>query len=128
MADKIRQEEVSGRFLFVPKTYRLSDRVTLSPFNAGLMISYHMGSEFRTTWPQHRYPERYYWWQTAFRLHVNLQPAVTIHLSDDTIFKSLSAYVDLNTNELYAVSFGKNPHAISFWDIWMLGAGVRLNY
>jgi hypothetical protein len=118
----------SGRFLFVPHTYRLSDRVTLSPYNTGLTLSYHFGSNFRTTWPDHRYPARYYWWQTSFRLHLNLQPAITVRLSDHTIFKSMSAYVDLNSNELYAVSFGKNPHAISFWDILMLGAGIRLNY
>lgn len=118
----------SGRFLFVPRTYRLSDRVTLSPYNAGLTMSYHLGSSFNSSWPQHRYPESYYWWQTSFRLHVNFQPALTIQLSDHTVFKSVSAYFDLNSNELYAVSFGKNTHTLSFWDILMLGAGVRLNY
>jgi hypothetical protein len=118
----------SGRFLYVPHTYRLSDRVTIAPYNTGLTISYHLGSNFRTSWPDHRYPESYYWWQTSFRFHLNIQPSITVRLSDHTIFKSLSAYVDVNSNELYAVSFGTNTHALTLWDVLMLGAGVRLNY
>lgn len=59
------------KFLYVPAVYQVTDRAAISPFDFGLMVSYHLGSNFRSRWPTHRYPERYYWWQTSFRFHLN---------------------------------------------------------
>lgn len=119
---------LSGRFLWIPKQYSISQRLSFAPFNVGMMISYHMGSDFRTRWPSTRYPDNYYWWQTSFRLHPEYQPSLTLKLREYTVFKSVTAYLDVNTNELYLVSFAQNREAISAWDILALGVGIRLNY
>jgi hypothetical protein len=117
------------KLMVVPRRpYRLSDRSTLSPFDFGLMVSYHLGEDFRSTWPEHRYPERYYWWQTSFRLHLNYQPSVTIKIRDHTTFKAVSGYLELNTNELYLISLFQNLHALRVWDVMKLGAGMRLHF
>jgi hypothetical protein len=119
---------ISTKLLYVPGTYKWSEKILVSPFDAGLMISYHMGSDFRSRWPTHRYPENYYWWQTSFRFHINYQPSVTYLLSEKNVFKSWTAYLDFNTNELYLVSYGKNLHSLKLSDVIKLGAGIRLHY
>ena len=118
----------STRLMWVPKVYQLSEKTTLTPYDIGLMISYHLGSDFRSRWPEHRYPENYYWWQTSFRFHLNWQPGVTFKLREHTMFKAVTPYLDVNTNELYLVSYIQNRHALSFHDIIRLGIGARFRF
>jgi hypothetical protein len=118
----------ASKLLFVPKRYTLSDRVIANPFDAGLMISYHLGSDFRSKWPEHRYPENYYWWQTSFRIHALLQSSLTIQLRHHTVFKSTTFYIEANTNELYLVSYIQNSKGLDLIDILKLGAGIRLQF
>ncbi len=118
----------STRLVFAPAVYSVGKRITVNPFDIGFMISYHLGSNFRTRWPSHRYPENYYWWQTSFRVHLNYQPSLTIRLRDHTIIKSVSAYLDVNANELYLVSLFQNLESLRPGDVVKLGIGIRANY
>ena len=118
----------STRLMFVPGSYSAGKRVIISPYDIGLMISYHLGSDFRSRWPDHRYPENYYWWQTSFRFHLNYQPSVTVHIRNHTVFKSVTAYLDVNTNELYLVSLFQNLETLRPGDILKLGFGIRAHY
>jgi hypothetical protein len=118
----------AGKLMFVPRSYKLSERSTLNPFDAGIMVSYHLGDDFRSTWPEHRYPEHYYWWQTSFRLHLNLESSLTVKLKEHTTFKSVTGYVEFNTNDLYMVSIFQNHHALTLLDIVKLGAGARFHF
>ena len=108
--------------------YPVTERAVITPFDLGLMISYHLGSDFRSRWPSHRYPDSYYWWQTSFRFHLSYQPSITILLRDHTVFKTVTAFLDVNANELYLVSMFQNLKTIRPYDAFKLGAGVRLHY
>lgn len=113
---------------FIPKQYSLSEKVSINPFDVGLMVSYHMGSDFRSRWPDHRYPENYYWWQTSFRFHLTIESSATFQLRKHTVFKELTTFVELNSNELYLVSLFQNLDSIRAWDVFMIGAGARLHF
>lgn len=119
---------VAGKLLFIPRQFSVSPRVLVNPFDAGLMISYHMGSNFSSTWPSHRYPENYYWWKTSIRFHLNAESSVTVRLRDHTIFKSLTGYIEINSNELYLVSLFQNLHSLKPSDVIKLGTGARLHF
>lgn len=119
---------VATKFIYDPAVYQLTDRAAIRPFDFGLMVSYHMGSNFLSRWPTHRYPESYYWWQTSFRFHLNYQPSITILLREHTVFKTVTAFLDINANELYLVSMFQNLKTIRPHDAFKLGAGIRLHY
>jgi hypothetical protein len=116
------------KFLYVPAVYQISEKAVIHPFDFGMMVSYHLGSDFRSRWPSHRYPESYYWWQTSFRFHFNFQPSVSILIRDHTVFKTLTAFLDINANELYLISMFQNTKTIRPYDAFKLGAGIRLHY
>ena len=118
----------STKLLFVPRRYQVSERVVVNPFDAGLMISYHLGETFQSKWPEHQYPENYYWWRTSFRFHLNLESSVTMKMKDNTTFKAATGYLELNSNELYLVSLFQNRRSLMLWDVLMVGAGVRLHF
>lgn len=118
---------ISGRLLFKTGTVRVSPRTSFAPLSAGMIISYHFGSEFRSRWPGHRYPDGYYWWRTSMRFHLNTQTSFTYRLKSDRV-QSVTGFVDLNVNELYLVSYVKNARSLSITDIVKVGYGVRLNF
>jgi hypothetical protein len=118
----------STKLLFVPQRYRLTQHTSINPFDLGIMVSYHLGGDFRSTWPEHRYPENYYWWQTSFRFHLNLESSVTLKLREDTTFRMLTGYIELNSNELYLVSLFKNLHTLSLADVVKIGIGTRFHF
>jgi len=118
---------LSAKLLFRTGTVGLSQRTTLEPLSAGMMISYHLGSEFQSRWPGHRYPDGYYWWRTSLKVHLNTQTSITYKLRSDR-FESISGFIDLNINELYLVSYLQNTRSLSLADIVKIGYGVRLNF
>ncbi len=118
---------LATKFLFRTGTVALSRRTTLEPLSAGVMISYHFGSEFRSRWPGHRYPDGYYWWRTSLKAHVNTQTSLTYKLKSDK-FESITGFIDLNVTELYLVSYLQNTRSLSITDILKIGYGVRLNF
>jgi hypothetical protein len=118
----------SGKLIFIPRSWQLSEKVKINPFDVGLMVSYHAGSDFRSTWPEHRYPPNYYWWQTSFRFHLNVESSITTKIRDHTVFKSVTGYIEFNSNELYMVTYFQNRHALSPADIIKLGAGARFHF
>jgi hypothetical protein len=118
---------VTGKYLFTPITIEQSSKLNIQPLNVGAMITYHFGENFYTRWPSDRYPKGYYWWPSALRLHLVLESAVTYQLTD-SFFKSVSGYIEFNTNDLYVVSYVLNVRSINFFDIIKSGVGVRLRF
>lgn len=118
---------VSGKFLVSTWTVPVAPGVVLRPVDAGLMVSYHLGEEFRSRWPSHRYPDGYYWWRTSLRAHLVTQTSLTFRLKEASIH-SLTAYLELNTNELYLISLVKNSGALSVRDIIKVGYGIRADF
>ena|SRR5687768_17228978 len=118
---------VAAKFLLNTWSLEISDRVQLNPLRFGLMTSYHFGREFRSRWPTHRYPDGYYWWKTSLRAHLLTETSLTVQLRRHA-FHSLTGYIELNTNELYLISYFQNHRSLSLADIIKVGYGVRANF
>jgi hypothetical protein len=118
---------VAAKFLLNTWSLRISDRVQLDPLRFGVMMSYHFGKEFRSQWPAHRYPDGYYWWKTSMRAHLVSETSLTIQLRRRD-FHSLTGYIELNTNELYLISYVQNYRSLSLADIIKVGYGIRANF
>jgi hypothetical protein len=118
---------VSTSLFYVPLTVPLSSRLVLNPVDVGFKMSYHFGEQFYTALPS-RYPEGYYWWKSALRFHLATQTALTWKLRDPNKIKSVTGYVELNTNELYLVSYIQNARTLRPSEIIKAGIGVRLKF
>lgn len=117
---------LTGKLIFKTMRIPLSRRIHVNPFDPGIMLSYHFGSQFNTRWSD-RYPSGYYWWSTAIRFHINSQTSLTYKFASGQ-FESVTCFVDLNTNELYLVSYLQNTKSLTLRDIVKVGYGVRLNF
>ena len=118
---------IAGKLLYNTRTFRLSRCLKFDPFRPGVMLAYHIGSEFRTRWPSHRYPEGYYWWKTSLRAHLLGQTSLTLDLESRRI-RAVTAYIEFNTNELYVISYFKNHHSLGLTDIIKVGYGIRATF
>lgn len=118
---------LATKLMFNISSLRISDHVMISPFNAGVMVSYHFGSQFKSRWPSHRYPDGYYWWKTSLRAHLAAETSVTFSFREEKS-QSVSGFVAFNTNELYLISFLKNTRSLSLADIIKVGYGVRVRF
>ena len=118
---------IAAKLLFNTWSFRISERLRFDPLRLGAMVSYHLGGEFRSRWPSHRYPDGYYWWKTSMRAHIISETSLTLRLPNSR-FHSVTGYAELNTNELYLISYLKNSHSLSLKDIIKVGYGVRLNF
>ncbi len=117
---------LSAKFLYSPWAIRLNKNFQLSPCDFGVLTTYHFGEEFHDRWPS-RYPEGYYWWTSSIRFHLVAESSFT-YLISNSIFKSVSGYIEFNTNDLYLVSFAQNNRSISFFDIVKSGVGIRMKF
>ena len=118
---------LASKLVFNTYSFNLSERVRVHPLNVGAMLSYHFGSQFRSHWPGHRYPDGYYWWKTSLKAHLLTQSSVTVSFRDRHI-RSMAVFVELNTNELYLISLVQNRHSLRLADIVKVGCGVRANF
>lgn len=114
----------TARFVYQPWQWPISKRLTLSPFNTGIFISYHADSDLSTSWPS-RYEDGYYWWQTAIRFHLLWEQRLSFALNGGR-FSHLQVFTQLNTNELYAISYLLNTGSIKPSEFVKLGMGVRV--
>jgi hypothetical protein len=116
---------VALKWLYRPWHIASTPRLSWNLFDVGAMMSYHFGEAFHTRWPSHRYPRGYYWWRPSLRYHLVIENSVTWQL-ERGMFDAVSGYVEANSNELYLVSYALNTEALSPFQIFKLGLGVRL--
>ena len=114
---------VSTSFFYKPCVLKVSDRISLNPLDPGLKISYHFGEQFYVNWPS-RFPKGYYWWSSALRLHLATESSITYQLKSTRI-KYVTTYLQLNSNDLYLVSYILNARSLSLPDIVKAGIGIR---
>jgi hypothetical protein len=118
---------ISSSLFYEPLLVKVSPRLVINPIDVGLKMSYHFGDKFYTQLPS-RYPEGYYWWKSALRFHLATQTALTWKLYNQSNIKSVTGYVELNTNELYLVSYFQNPGSLRLGEVVKTGIGVRLKF
>jgi hypothetical protein len=119
---------ISAKLYFKPATFTIWNRVRMNPFDIGVMASYHYGDNFEEKWPEGVHPKGYYWWHPAFRTHLGMESSVSYEFKKGHSLRSITGYVEFNTNELYFVSFIKNIETVSFWDIVKVGTGARIYF
>ncbi|MES2780797.1 MAG: hypothetical protein V4651_12965 [Bacteroidota bacterium] len=101
--------------------------IVWKPLNPVAFLSYTTNEHFYTSWPGSRYPDDYYWWSSAFRMHVGLQSSLVFNLPAKACARSATMYIEMSTNDLYISSYLSNRKYLSLYDISVLSAGVKLN-
>lgn len=97
------------------------------PLDIGIKSAYHFGDQFYLNWPE-RFPRGYYWWKSALRLHLATESSVTRELKNAGSIKAVTGYIELNTNDLYLVSYVLNPTVLAITDIIKIGCGIRIHF
>jgi hypothetical protein len=122
---------VSAKFAYKPFSLKIKDQAVIHPLNPGFFVTYHTGKDFDILLDQEQYTPGYYWWSEAIRSHLSFSNEVRVNggkiLSGSKI-KGLSIYSEFNTNELYVVSWFKNPKTVRLNDIFKVGYGIRVHF
>lgn len=122
---------LSAKFAYRPWEIKISDGISLYPANPGIFFSYHLGKQFDLYWDKDTYEEGYYWWSTALRPHISVSTELKLDglkVLKTSKIKGVSLYSELNTNELYMVSYFQNSDVLSPSDIFKLGLGLRIHF
>lgn len=122
---------LAAKFAYRPIEVDLGDKVKLFPVNPGMFISYHLGKDFDFTHDSEQFPNGYYWWSTAMRLHISVSNELQLNarkLLHTSFVKTVSLYTEFNTNELYLISLLQNTGAVAVKDIVKLGLGLRVRF
>lgn len=120
----------AAKFAYRPIKVKLKDVAVIYPINPGTFVSYHPGDKFEH-WNQGQFSKGYYWWSKTTRIHLSLSSEVKLNAKKvfgDKGIDAIALYSELNTNELYAVSWFKNRDSMSFMDIVRVGYGVRVYF
>lgn len=123
-----RQDIFAAKFAYRPINVKIRNFGTFNPINPGVFVSYHAGRKFHTTFDRDQYPPGYYWWSSAIRIHISASTELKINTPKSlagTRVDQFALYAELNTNELYAVSWFKNREHLPLWDIFKLGFGIK---
>lgn len=117
---------LATKFFFSPMIIKSIPKIVIKPIDLGVLFSYHFGRNFYTSLPN-RYPDGYYWWKSSLKFHMAVESSVTYTINR-TFFKSITGYVEFNTNELYSVSYVQNPKSLHLSNIIKMGLGTRLKF
>lgn len=118
---------LSGKFLCVPLVAKLSDRIYVNPIDAGMIVSYHTGENFKSNVPDY-FEKNYYWWHTNLRFHVATEHAITFNFHEQNTLKRASLYAEFNLNDLYLVSFFTNTSSLGLHKLVKGGLGIRVGF
>ena len=122
------QHIIAAKFAYRPISIKIKDITTINLFNPGVFFSYHPGDKYYITLNKEQYPKGYYWWSSAIRMHISLSTEFKFKTSRNTSnsrIKHLSIYSEINTNDLYFVSYFPNQEYLNISDIIKLGLGIK---
>jgi hypothetical protein len=118
---------LSFKFLYNPIKLKLKDRVVFEPVQIGGFISQNFGKALEPQWgPQ--YSHKYYWWNASLRYHPFISTSVGIRTPSWRRIERVSAYFEVNTNDLYIASYFPkgNNHVMPLSGILFFGTGVKV--
>lgn len=118
---------LSNSFFFKPFVLHSAGRVDFNPLDVGVKTSYHFGDQFYLNWPS-RFPDGYYWWKSALRIHLATETSLTFKLKNTGRAKSVTTYLELNSSDLYMISYVQNFRSLSIPDIVKAGVGLRVGF
>ena len=122
-----RQDVFAAKFAYKPFNLKIKNFGVLNPLNPGLFVTHHPGGKFHTLLEE-KYPDGYYWWSSAVRIHLSGSTELKINTPKSlakTGVEHVAIFTEFNTNELYFVSWFKNTEEVQLGDIFKLGFGVK---
>jgi hypothetical protein len=119
---------VSTKFFYRPLTVTVWHRVKFNPADVGIITSYVFGSSTIEKNPTEIDKLKNNWWKPGIEAHVALENSLTYEFKKEQRFKSVTGYLEVNTNETYFLNFIRNTRHASLWDILKFGTGVRLTF
>lgn len=111
---------------YTPFRIHLGKDFHLEPLTVGLYMTKIFGEYFWSSLPE-KYPKGYYFWAVNTRFNFAMGQAVTIPFNSKRLSRSISAFYEVNTNDLYLISAVGNQ-SIKLKDIIGLSIGVRFRF
>lgn len=110
---------------FIPWKIPLSNSFSFEPLETGLYMNKVFSDSFWAVEPE-RYNGPYYKFATSIRFSVFLGQRINLHINrQDPIWKSISFFYEVSTNDLYLVSYAGNTKALNLGDILVLSFGLK---
>jgi hypothetical protein len=125
--DNVSISVLSAKFFVRPVTLTIWNRIRMNPVDFGVISSFNYGSSFKNKQDAPD-PAISYWWQPAFRNHFGMESSMTYQFPKDHTLRSITGYIEFNTNELYFVSFIRNLDEVRFQDVVKIGTGARISF
>lgn len=111
---------------FTPWSLSVKPTLSVEPLTCGLFFNTIFDDEFWVEEPD-RYPKGYYGFSTRVRTHIFVGQRLTHYFNNrNKRRKSITAYYEFNTCDLYIVSLFTNPDYLSLKDILSLSFGVKV--
>jgi len=108
-----------------PFKKELAKNYLWEPIKIGTGISYSVGRQFYTTWPD-QYPDGYYWWTTSFRLTPFLGTTLSRRVGNEhTLIKRIEISPEIGTHDLAVISYINNKQ-LPFYKILNIALGTKL--
>ncbi|GGM93947.1 hypothetical protein GCM10010967_28850 [Dyadobacter beijingensis] len=118
---------LSVALFYRPLRVNSNKTLQINPLDIGFKGSYQFGRDYFFNLPS-RYPPNYYWWKPAFRLHLATESSVTYKLPKTAGIRSVTAYLEFNTNDLYLISYVLNAGSLRIGEVVKAGIGVRVGF
>lgn len=122
---------ITTKFAYRPFEIRVKDIAKFYPINPGLFISYTINKDLPIKFSGSQYENGYYWWSPALRPHLSFSSELEVSTakhSNKSKIKSISLYIEANTNDYYAINYIHNPKSLSIGDIFQVGLGLRIKF
>ncbi|MBP8790187.1 MAG: hypothetical protein KBH01_02005 [Breznakibacter sp.] len=111
---------------YTPFRIQLGHDFHFEPLTSALYVTKIYGEYFWSSLPE-KYPKGYYFWAVNTRFNLALGQAITIPCNSKRFSRSISAFYEVNTNDLYLISAVGNE-SIKLKDIIGLSIGVRFRF
>lgn len=111
---------------YMPWSLAIGNRFSAEPLSCGLFLNSVLNDQFWYSEPD-RYPKGYYNFNLRIRTHIFIGQRFTYIIPNNKRFlcKSITAYYEISTCDLYVVSAFTNKY-LKFKDIICLGAGLKV--
>lgn len=119
---------VAIKFHYKPFNIPVGDKILIKPFNPVFFPSYTLGHNFDFQFEAPQYRKRYYFWSSALRMHLGASTEIKLLSRPNAKIKDLSIYAEVNTNDLYAISWFRNSSISTFHKMFRMGYGVKVHF
>ena len=115
---------LTAKTSYHPVKRALGNHYLWEPIKFGTGISYSIGRQFHTTWPE-QYPAGYYWWTTSFRLTPFIGTTLSRKIgNENSLIKRVELSPEIGTHDLAIISYLNNKK-LPFYKILNLAIGTK---